>query len=239
MTHTPTILEAEFSARDANSNLFHFTQVKRKGNVAIFTRIPEGKKTALLDVVRIKCHDGFEFPGKQIPAGEYYPIATAWGKDGFSYKISEKNLAHDKFCELLGIDTTSEPQPEITLEMLGLEADENSELNMMTNQTENNEVDILNSTQTPKSKIRGAKPKNVGFAFPVGQEWSIADLATKFNVSVPYVHQRVKAAGLSPVRFNKVPGKRGKSASIFKLDVEVAVPLVGAAAKKEAVISEN
>lgn len=71
------------------------------------------------------------------------------------------------------------------------------------------------NTDTPTTPKRGRKPIN--FSFPSG-EWKVKDLAAQKDVSIPFVHLRMKEAGekIKWLREDKVPGQKGRSAGIYE-----------------------
>jgi len=75
-------LETEFIKKG-----FKYTQVTRKGNVAIYkqenARIENSK--ANYEVVQIKSHNGYEIGGSKIAAAEVYPGSTQWGLLGWTH----------------------------------------------------------------------------------------------------------------------------------------------------------
>ena len=55
------------------------------------------------------------------------------------------------------------------------------------------------------------------FAFPIGEEFLIKDLAKKHGVSVPFVHLRMKEAGAKITKKSeiKVAGQKGRAAGVY------------------------
>ena len=81
------ILDKEFDSRT-----FHFKQLKREHDIAIYEKTKEGfnkgSKILNYEVIKVLRHEGLKYPGKEAlsaPA-EFYPSAERWGSHGFSYK---------------------------------------------------------------------------------------------------------------------------------------------------------
>lgn len=75
-------LEKEFIKKG-----FKYTQIKRRGSVAIFKQenIKVKKPLARYEVVQIKSHKGYVIGGSKIAAAEVYPGSTQWGLLGWTY----------------------------------------------------------------------------------------------------------------------------------------------------------
>src|SRR5688572_25669509 len=85
------------------------------------------------------------------------------------------------------------------------------------NESTNDTVAILEEGGPKQPKRRGRKPLNNNFEFPK-EDFKIKDLATKYNVSVPYIHLKIKAAGadVEKIGVEKVPGVRGKCPTVYR-----------------------
>lgn len=66
-------------------NGWHFRQIERIGNLAIFERFKDAANSHF-EVVKIRAHNGFKIPGTDTMAepAEIYPSDNAWGRDGFT-----------------------------------------------------------------------------------------------------------------------------------------------------------
>jgi len=66
---------------------FKYTQVERKGNVAIYKQesISVTDPKPNYEVVQIKSHNGYEIGGSKIAAAEVYPGSTQWGILGWTH----------------------------------------------------------------------------------------------------------------------------------------------------------
>jgi len=89
-------LEKEFVKKG-----FKFTQVTRKGDVAIYKQESVAVKDpkANYEVVIIKSHNGYEIGGSKIAAAEVYPGSTQWGLLGWTY--SDLPAAEKRFKKLI------------------------------------------------------------------------------------------------------------------------------------------
>jgi len=77
---------------------FHFRQLDRIGNVALFKKYKTPDSAMSLEVVRIRHHNGFTAFGKQHPPAEFYPSSERFGVDGFTF--CDLKRARAKFREL-------------------------------------------------------------------------------------------------------------------------------------------
>lgn len=70
---------------------WHFRQIERRNQWAIFERWKDEGCQPHYEVVRIRSHDGFKIPGTETMAepAEIYPSDTAWGRDGFTLTTIE------------------------------------------------------------------------------------------------------------------------------------------------------
>lgn len=70
---------------DITSKGFHYKQVLREGNVAIYSQAgaPNGPIIAY-EVIVVQSHNGYVAFGNEVPASEYYPRDEDWGKKGFT-----------------------------------------------------------------------------------------------------------------------------------------------------------
>ena len=77
-----------------SKNGYHFSQLKRIGNIAAFEGIREsGAKT--FEVIHVQSHEGREIHGKDVAPAEYPPGNALWGVKGWTYQTDE--AAQDKF----------------------------------------------------------------------------------------------------------------------------------------------
>lgn len=85
----------------------HFKQIKREGNVAIFSRVsPSGREQ--FEVIVVGSHDGYELQGAKVDAAEVYASTSAWGSHGFTCLSRER--AEIRFSELLERSRKEEPE---------------------------------------------------------------------------------------------------------------------------------
>jgi hypothetical protein len=80
---------------------FKFTQVTRKGDVAIYKQESVAVKDpkANYEVVIIKSHNGYEIGGSKIVAAEVYPGSTQWGLLGWTYP--DLSGAEERFKKII------------------------------------------------------------------------------------------------------------------------------------------
>jgi hypothetical protein len=98
------ILEKEFDSRG-----FHFTQIARKDNHAIYQKVKDsGGKS--FEVIQIRNHDGYEIAGVAVPPAEMYPSSESWGTLGFTYLRFE--AAKERFEKLSGAVLSGVALPE-------------------------------------------------------------------------------------------------------------------------------
>lgn len=66
---------------------FKYTQIERKGNVAIYKQecLKVKNPKANYEVVQIKSHNGYEIGGSKIAPAEVYPGTTQWGLLGWTH----------------------------------------------------------------------------------------------------------------------------------------------------------
>lgn len=72
------VLPTKFSEKG-----FTYTQIKRKGNKAIYEQNLRGSKS--FEVIFINRHEKYEIAGNEIPASETYPSSSSWGTYGWTY----------------------------------------------------------------------------------------------------------------------------------------------------------
>ena len=78
---------------------FHYRQIHRKGDFAIYQQIWEANKdSAAFEVIRIKRRDGFEIGGRFVEPAEVYPNCEAWGVHGFTF--TDRDAAFVKLREI-------------------------------------------------------------------------------------------------------------------------------------------
>lgn len=75
-----------------------YTQLARKGRVAIYRKVKQGGLAESFEVIRIQSHNGYKIAGKDIPASETYPCSNSWGTNGWSCITRE--AADAKFQQL-------------------------------------------------------------------------------------------------------------------------------------------
>lgn len=67
-----------------NSSGFHFQQVERTDNLAIYQKSRLGGRWTGFEVIRIRQHGRREIMGSVIEPREAYPPSGKWGVDGWS-----------------------------------------------------------------------------------------------------------------------------------------------------------
>jgi hypothetical protein len=80
---------------------WHFRQIERRGEWAIFQRHACREDARIhYEVVRIRSHNGFKIPGTETMAdpAEIYPSDNVWGRDGFT--LPTITTAREKFEQL-------------------------------------------------------------------------------------------------------------------------------------------
>lgn len=71
-------LETEF-----DFNQFHFKQIRREGDLAIYEQWKHGRIIAW-EVIRVQSHNGRQFGEKWYDPAEFYPCANSWGTLGWT-----------------------------------------------------------------------------------------------------------------------------------------------------------
>ena len=79
---------------------FHYRQVTRERNAAIYEKIWNGScnPSVCYEIIRIRRREGFEIAGRFVKPAEVYPNSEAWGTDGFT--LTDKQAAFAKVREL-------------------------------------------------------------------------------------------------------------------------------------------
>lgn len=101
---SPTIIsrerqEAVFPIKDCfTHDGFHFSMVKRVGNVALFRKTKPNHSRLSFEVVIIKTHPAKTLFGRTYPARESMPPSEQWGQAGWSYLNRE--AAERRFARL-------------------------------------------------------------------------------------------------------------------------------------------
>jgi len=80
---------------------FTYRQIAREGHGAIYEQTwgDCSDPSVCYEVVRIRCHEGFQINGRFVQPAEIYPKAEAWGVDGFT--LTDKDTAFAKLRELV------------------------------------------------------------------------------------------------------------------------------------------
>ena len=86
-------LEPQFTDRG-----FNFTQVVRRGDLAVFHKKRVDGVAECWETVRIGRHNGYKIGGKAIAPAETFPPSSAWGSQGWTY--SDEGAALDKMSQL-------------------------------------------------------------------------------------------------------------------------------------------
>jgi len=81
---------------------FQFTQVKRDGLIALFSKRKPQHSKDNFEVVMIQQHGEYFIGGVTIPAREALPSSNSWGRDGFTYTTLD--AAQKKFDQLMAIE---------------------------------------------------------------------------------------------------------------------------------------
>lgn len=68
-----------------DSKGFHFEQIKRAENVALYKRSSIGTKHFHYEVIYVQSHNGYTINNVNYPPSEYYPRSEDWGCKGFTY----------------------------------------------------------------------------------------------------------------------------------------------------------
>lgn len=192
-------LELEFIGRKRGGEhtAFKYKQVTREGPFAIYERqLVSEVAPAHYELIRVLSHNGRSIAGTLVPAAEYYPSSEQWGVHGWGpFYTKDKAIA----CMALKLkeENTIMEQPDI-------------------NQTA--PVADTQNTVTTAVKRRGPKRKAVTITWPQG-EFKLKPVADAHNVSVPFLHLRVKEAGTKLVflRAEKTAGVRGKPSGVYRL----------------------
>lgn len=79
-----------------SKNGFDHRQIKRVGDVALFSREKHGRTH--FEVVRPIRHGEYERAGIKFPAGEVYPSSETWGQRGWTF--NQRADADAKFNSL-------------------------------------------------------------------------------------------------------------------------------------------
>lgn len=87
------------------SHGFDYKQVKRDGDVAIFSKTKPNQSGESYEVVRVKKYPTYAIAGVEIPEHESLPGDESWGDDGFTFTDLEK--AKEKFYKLFADAPTS------------------------------------------------------------------------------------------------------------------------------------
>jgi hypothetical protein len=77
---------------------FHFKQLMREGNVALFAKAKPHFTRESYEVVVVQQRPGGVFKGKPFPPHESMPPSESWGRLGWSY--SDKESATRRFSQL-------------------------------------------------------------------------------------------------------------------------------------------
>lgn len=78
---------------------FHFKQIWREGDYAIYEQTKEGHAHKNWEAIRIRRHDGFQIAGNEIEPKEIYPSNERWGDDGFTLTSIEDARAKIKVMQ--------------------------------------------------------------------------------------------------------------------------------------------
>ena len=80
---------------------FHFRQIAREGNAAIYEQTWSGcpNPSISYEVIRIRRREGFQIGGRLIEPAELYPRSESWGTDGWT--VPDKESAFRKLRKLL------------------------------------------------------------------------------------------------------------------------------------------
>lgn len=160
--------EFKVLATSFDKNQFHFEQLKRENNVAIYKKSKENMSS--FEVIIIQKHNGIKYPnGSEVGPAEFYPSSASWGSWGFTY--SDFNNALGKFFTLL--NSRVEHATELTMEEIAVEA--------------------LTEQETVEDEgVIHAKRDRINVEFPKNQEFTVGDIAKTFGVSGPLVHSKIK-----------------------------------------------
>ncbi len=78
---------------------YYFTQEKREGLVALYSKSKRGDYSTSYEVVILKQNEPYELHGKMLGDCESYPTSNKWGEKGWTY--SDRESAVTKFESLV------------------------------------------------------------------------------------------------------------------------------------------
>lgn len=90
---------------------FTHEQIQRDDRFAIYRQSREGSESVSYEVIRIQTHEDGRIPNgdgtfREIEAGETYPKAHHWGRDGWTF--SSLVEAQERFSQLGSTSTAEE-----------------------------------------------------------------------------------------------------------------------------------
>lgn len=82
---------------------FQHTQIDRDGDIALYRQSKPGQHDAF-EVIIVQSHEAAKIPNgdgtfREVEAGETYPKATSWGRNGWTY--GQESFARAKFRDLI------------------------------------------------------------------------------------------------------------------------------------------
>ena len=89
---------------DFAKNTFHYSIVKRHGNLAIIKAVTKTGGTVAYETILIREREEIKIFDNVMPASEYSPSNEEFGSFGWSWGSKDKHLAESKFEELIKSD---------------------------------------------------------------------------------------------------------------------------------------
>lgn len=83
---------------------FDYWQLKRTGDVALYEQSKPELSEPRYEVVIVQRHETYVLGGREIPAAETMPSASAWGRFGWTYRNrDDAQKRFDKLTKKAGI----------------------------------------------------------------------------------------------------------------------------------------
>jgi hypothetical protein len=78
---------------------FHYKQIAREGDFAIYKQRWGASGSVAYEVIRIRRHNGKHIKGRWLEPAEFYPKSEEWGSYGFT--LTDRDRAFNKLKQLL------------------------------------------------------------------------------------------------------------------------------------------
>lgn len=78
---------------DFTSKGFHYRQLSRDGDVAVFGQKWGENGSTAYETVIVQRHNGREIAGTKIPPAEFYPSSGQWGIKGWTFTDRDQAFA--------------------------------------------------------------------------------------------------------------------------------------------------